>query len=193
MRKFSKTTILTLWMDVMTMTMVKKMGNNFKCWRILGKLVSFVMVNVHWRTATIQPEQDFNHPPPPSPMAKIHLDAHFPPRGFPKPDRHIVFNPKRSYIKILKRGYFIGISFTYMLNSGNFIKVNVCVFDIQIWPNQPLVQVWSGCFECLRTETTAKSCTRKPDRNIRKSRFVISGAGVWQETIQNWKQLLFLS
>ena len=131
MRKFSKTTILTLWMDVMTMTTVNKMGNNFKCWRILGKLVSFVMVNVHWRTATIQPEQDFNHPPP---MAKIHSDAHFPARGFPKPDRHIVFNPKRSYIKILKRGYFIGISFTYMLNSGNFIKVYVCIFD-HVWIN----------------------------------------------------------
>ena len=80
------------------------------------------MVNVHGRTATIQPEQDFNHPPPPSPMAKIHLDAHFPPRGFPKPDRNIrksyfafsqgskmkkkkletiVFHPKRSNIKLL--------------------------------------------------------------------------------------------
>ena len=92
MIKFSKTTILTLGMDIMTMTIVNnfsRMGNNFKCWQILSISVSFVMVNVHGRTATIQPEQDFNHPPPPSPMAKIHLDAHFPPRGFPKPDRNI--------------------------------------------------------------------------------------------------------
>ena len=130
------------------MTMVNnfsRMGNNFKCWQLLSISVSFVMVNVHGRTATIQPEQDFNHPPPPSTMAKIHLDAHFPPRGFPKPDRHIVFNPKRSYIKISQRGYFIGISFTYMLNSGNFIKVYVCIFDhvwINFLANEAILKKW---------------------------------------------------
>ena len=38
----------------------------------------------------------------------------------------------------------------------------------------------------------AKPRTSKPDCNIRKSSFVISGASVWQEKIKKWKQIYFL-
>ena len=44
----------------------------------------------------------------------------------------------------------------------------------------------------MRTGAITKPCTSKPDRNIRKSSFVTSGAGVWQEKIKNWKQIYFL-
>ena len=89
-----------------------------------------------------------------------------------------------------------------MLNLSQFINKYVFIFNIQIWPNRPghptdlpfrSKTLQPKCVKLImRTGAITKPCTSKPDRNIRKSSFVITGAGVWQEKIKKWKQIYFL-
>ena len=90
----------------------------------------------------------------------------------------------------------------YVLNLSQFINEYVFIFNIQIWPNRPghptdlpfrSKTLQPKCVKLImRTGAITKPCTSKPDRNIRKSSFVITGAGVWQEKIKKWKQIYFL-
>ena len=84
-----------------------------------------------------------------------------------------------------------------MLNLSQFINEYVFIFNIQIWPNRPghptdlpfrSKTLKPKCVKLImRTGAITKPCTSKPDRNIRKSSSVITGAGVWQEKIKKWK------
>ena len=116
----------------------------------------------------------------------------------------------------LRRSGFCLCSYSYLIfvtsitykkvekKIGHVEKFQISIHDRcwEIW-NFPTwrgisVSAWSKTLQpkcvklIMRTGTTAKPCTSKPDRNIRKSSFVITGAGVWQEKIKKWKQIYFL-
>ena len=66
----------------------------------------------------------------------------------------------------------------YVLNLSQFINEYVCIFNIQIWPNQPghptdlpfrSKTLQPKCVKLImRTGAMAKPCTSKPGRNIKK-------------------------